>query len=174
MRLINKPGTDGISSIRKAILLLVVGVCVSASGCKAPPTWSAEARSPDGKMIATASTFEQSGFGTGWVQTTVYLNWTKGSQPKMLVLAFSDGPAGPGGMSVGMNWLTPTHLELTYKGQRALDFQAVKCEGVDISVQDLGREKVQTGDADSKNGPRNLPTPPPIAYQKTAAPPSGH
>ncbi len=91
-------------------------------------------------MIATASTFEQSGFGTGWVQTTVYLNWTSGSQPKTLILAFSDGPIGPGGMNVGMNWLTPTHLELTYKGKRALDFEAIKCNGVDISVRDLSSE----------------------------------
>jgi hypothetical protein len=88
-------------------------------------------------MIATAETFEQSGFGTGWVQTTVYLNWTTGSQPKTLILAFSEGPAEPGGMNVGMKWLTPTHLELTYKGQRPLDFQAIKCDGVDIAVQDL-------------------------------------
>jgi hypothetical protein len=33
--------------------------------------------------------------------------------------------------------LTPKHLELTYKGRRMLDFQAVKCHGVDISVRDL-------------------------------------
>ena len=71
-------------------------------------------------MIATAKTFEQSGFGTGWVQTTVYLNWTTGSQPPTLILAFSEGPAGPGGMNVGMKWLTPTHLQLTYKRSRPL------------------------------------------------------
>jgi hypothetical protein len=121
----------------KSISLIVVGICVLISGCKASPTWSAESRSPDGKMIATAETFEQSGFGTGWVQTTVYLNWTTGSQPKTLILAFSEGPAEPGGMNVGMKWLTPTHLELTYKGQRPLDLKAIKCDGVDIAVQDL-------------------------------------
>jgi len=114
------------------------------SGCKASPTWSAEARSPDGKMIATAITFEQSGFGTGWVHTTVYLNWTTGSQPKTLILAFSDGPGEPGGMNVGMKWLTPTHLELTYRGQRPLDFQAVKCDDADISVRDLSSKASST------------------------------
>lgn len=121
----------------KSVLLIAVGVCVFMSACKAAPTWSAEARSPDGKMIATASTFEQSGFGTGWVQTSVYLNWTTGSQPATLILAFSEGPGGPGGMNVGMKWLTPTHLELTFKGPRPLDFQAVKFHGIDISVQEL-------------------------------------
>jgi hypothetical protein len=55
----------------------------------------------------------------------------------MEILSFSDGLAGPGGMNVGMNWLTPTHLEITYKGHRALDFQAVRCAGIDISVRDV-------------------------------------
>ena len=68
------------------------------------------------------------------------MNWTTGSQPPMLILAFSDGPPEPGSMSVGMKWLTPTHLELTYKGHWTLDFQAVKCAGIDISVRDLSNE----------------------------------
>lgn len=137
MRLVNWIEIGIFDVMRKMVLLLVVVTCVLASGCKAPITWSAESRSSDGKMIATAKTTDESGPGTDFIQTTVYLNWTKGSQPPMLILAFSDGPAGPGGMNVGMNWLSPTHLELTYKGQRPLDFQAVKCDGVDITVQAL-------------------------------------
>lgn len=118
------------------ILLFTLGACAFTSGCRASPTWSAEARSPDGKLVATAKTYTQSGFGTGWVQTTVYLNWTTGSQPPMLILAFSEGPSSSGGMDVGMKWLGPTHLELTYRGQRPLDFQAVRSNGVNISVRD--------------------------------------
>jgi len=38
---------------------------------------------------------------------------------------------------VEMKWITPTHLDLAYKGQRTLDFQAVKCAGIDISVRDV-------------------------------------
>jgi hypothetical protein len=117
--------------------LLILGLCFSASSCrKAPPIWSAESKSPDGKMIATARTYEQSGFGTGWTQTTVNLNWTAGSQPPALILAFSDGPSEPGGMNISMTWLTVTRLELIYKGRRPIDFQAVKCDGIDISVRD--------------------------------------
>ena len=41
----------------------------------------------------------------------------------------------PGATNVEMKWLTPTHLELTYKGHRTLDFQAVKCYGIDITVR---------------------------------------
>ena len=149
----------------KLILVLIAAATGCMSGCKASPTWSAEAKSPDGKMIATASTFEQSGFGTGWVQTTVYLNWAKGKQPRMLILAFSDGPAGPGGMNVGMNWLSPTHLELTYKGERPLDFQAAKAGGVDISVRVLPIEASST----NANWMLKPPTPPSVADKKPTA-----
>jgi hypothetical protein len=88
-------------------------------------------------MIATAETIQTSGIGTGDIGTRVYLNWISGSQPPTIILAFTEGPAGPGGMKVGMNWLTPNHLELTYKGRRELDFEAVKCHGIDISVRDI-------------------------------------
>ncbi len=61
----------------------------------------------------------------------------------MLILEFSGGQSESDGMRVGMNWLTPTHLELTYKGQRTIDFQAVKCAGVDVSVRDLSSEAIK-------------------------------
>jgi hypothetical protein len=95
-------------------------------------------------MIAKARTFENGGFGTDYVATTVDLNLTKGSQSPMEILSFSDGPAGPDGMKVGMNWLSPTHLELTYKGARAIDFQAVRYYGVDITVRDVASQTAST------------------------------
>jgi len=134
-----------LPSIRSVTSLLVLGVCTLGSGCHGSETiWSAEARSPDGKMIATAKIFENSGFGTGGGGTTVYLNWTTEPQPPMLILAFSDGATG--GKSVGMNWLTPTHLELTYKGHRTVEFQAARCAGIDISVRDVSSEPGQGPD----------------------------
>jgi hypothetical protein len=88
-------------------------------------------------MVARARTVQTSGIGTGDAGTFVDLNWTTGSQSPTVILAFSDGPEEPGGMDVKMNWITPKHLELTYKGRRGLDFQAVKCHGVDITVRDV-------------------------------------
>ena len=175
MRLSSKLSKDGFSLVLKALVPLIFAVFLS--GCirgGSETIWSAESRSPDGKRVVSAFTIEQSGFGTGGGGTNVYLNWTTGSQPKLLILAFSDGPAGPGGMNVGMNWLTPTHLELTYKGQRPLDFQAVKCYGIDISVRDVASEARTTDAMDPKDGTRSLSAPPQIAYQKTTAPRSGH
>ena len=137
MRQSDRAARNVFAVVHKLVLLLLVGAGALASGCKkAPPTWSAESKSPDGKFIATAKTFENSGFGTGGIWTGVYLSWATGSQPPMEILEFSDGPAGPDGMKVGMNWLTPTHLELTYKGQRDIDFQAIKFGGVNITVRD--------------------------------------
>ena len=124
--------------MRKAISLIIVGACVFVSGCKSPPIWSAESRSPDGKMVATAEVFANGGFvAPGPDATFVYLNWNAGSQPRMLILAFSGGQSEPDGIRLAMNWLTPTNLDLAYKGQRNIDFQAVKCAGVDISVREL-------------------------------------
>jgi hypothetical protein len=129
-----------LRAVAPLILVVFLSGCVRGGS---ETTWSAVSRSPDGKRVASAFTIEQSGFGTGGGGTNVYLNWTTGSQPKLLILAFSEGPSEPGGMNVGMNWLTSTHLELTYKGQRPFDFQAVKCYGVDISVLDVSVEKTK-------------------------------
>ena len=138
MGMINKAGMGSSSRTHKAILLLTFCVSVLMSGCKASPTWSAEARSPDGKMVATAETFANGGFvAPGPPATLVYLNWTAGSQPKTLILALSGG-AEADDMKVGMNWLAPARLELTYKGtHRSVDFQAVKFAGVDITLRDF-------------------------------------
>lgn len=121
-------------------ILLIVGsgalVC-----CDGPRTvWSTESRSPDGKMIAHAWTVETSGIGTGNPGTFVDLNWTNGSQSPTLILAFAygaDQPGHPGDKNVELNWLAPTHLELAYSGGRTVDFQAVKCHGVAITLRQL-------------------------------------
>ena len=71
----NVNGMGIFNAMRRTVLLLIVLNCVLTSGCKAPITWSAESRSSDGKMIATAKTVDNSGPGTDFIQTTVYLNW---------------------------------------------------------------------------------------------------
>jgi len=95
-------------------------------------------------MIARARTFQTSGIGTGEPGTDVDLNWATGSQAPIIVLAFSDGSDKPGDKSVGINWLSPTRLELTYKGQRTIGFEAVKCYGVDISVRNVSSGTTNT------------------------------
>jgi hypothetical protein len=50
----------------------------------------------------------------------------------------------PSASLMEMTWLSPTHLEVTYKGNASLNFQAVKCTGIDTSVRDLSTETVVT------------------------------
>jgi hypothetical protein len=92
-------------------------------------------------MLASARTIANSGFGTGYIWTGVYLNGANSSQPPIEILELTDEVETPSDeISVEMNWLTPTHLELTYKGHRTLYFQAIKWAGVDISVRDLSNK----------------------------------
>jgi hypothetical protein len=121
----------------KHLLLIIVGVCVLEFGCRdSVVIWSAESRSPDGRLLVSASTEQFGGPGTAAVETAVYLK--QDSRPPMEILGLSNEGAYPSGITnVGMNWLTPSHLELTYKGHATLDFQAVKCDGIDISVRDV-------------------------------------
>lgn len=163
----NIPELDSLFSIRHIVSLLIIGVCVCTDGCTSSSIWSGEARSPNGKMIATASTFQDRGFLAGSTQTTVFLNWAVGSQSKTLILAYSDG-ATASDMTVDMKWLTPTHLQLTYSGQRSLDFQAVKCAGIEISVRNLATGLGETGPSSWDGRTRSLPAPPASAYQKAA------
>jgi hypothetical protein len=141
MEMVNKSGVGGFALLQKATSLLILGVCLLATGCKGSETiWSAEARSPDGTMVASARAVAQSGFGTGYIGTTVYLSWTKGSQSPMEILGLSDESEAPEATRVGMKWLTTTHLELTYQSPQTVYFQAVKYAGIDISVRDLSRK----------------------------------
>lgn len=137
MKLSNGREASNIFSLN-VIFLLIGCVLLLFCGCKAAPTWSAESRSPNGRMIATAEVFNNGGFASPGPSTTfVYLKGTTGSQKAMLIFAFSEGPTD--GMRVQMAWLSPTQLELTYEGQHTIDFQAVKYAGVDISVRNSTR-----------------------------------
>ena len=134
MNLTNARDPNKLSSVFSVIFPVTLAAVFLLCGCKATPTWSTESRSPDGRMTAKAETFTNGGFAAPSPSTTfVYLKQTTGSQKPVLIFAFSEGP--PEGMQVKMDWLSPAHLELTYEGQRTIDFQAVRYTGVDISVR---------------------------------------
>jgi hypothetical protein len=148
------------------------------SSCKSSETiWPAEAKSPDGSVVASAQAVVRNKdlsiiSGTA---TNVYLNWVETKPSPMLILSLADGSDSPVDTNVEIKWLSPTHLELTYRGNQTADFQAIKWGDIDISVRDLASEKTQNGTGDFKNGTWDSQLdPPPIAYQKTAAPQSNH
>lgn len=101
--------------------------------------------------------------------TDVQLKWAEGARGKTSILELADATDDLVDTRVEMNWLTPTHLEVTVEGNQSIVFQVVKWDGIDISVRDLSKAAVE-----NENKTRNLaPTAPAFAYKKTA-PPSGH
>lgn len=128
----------GLGSIRGLGSFLIFAGWSLSSGCHfTDTTWSASAKSPDGKVVATARTVARSGFGTGFIATTVSLNWTGDTRPGQEVIGFTDEYEAPAKTMVGLTWLTPTHLDVTYRGPRDLTFQAVKWANIEISLRDL-------------------------------------
>ena len=125
-------------------------------GCNAPTVWHAELPSPDGKWIAIAETQQAGGFGTAAIPTTISLKGTKISNAPQLVLGFScEGPvprpytldnvANVGGtIDLKMQWVTPTHLDVTYRGHPDVYLQTVKLWGVDISLRNLSIDNSAT------------------------------
>ena len=145
------PGTVSRSAIRKAISLIIMGVCVLGCGCQdVETTWLVDARSPDGRWLATARRVENGGFGTGATQTMVYLKRINDPKPPEAVLSFwhDASPASqPGGtIHLTMKWETPSHLDVTYDGHASLGFQVVKYGGIDISVRDLSSVEARSPD----------------------------
>jgi hypothetical protein len=118
--------------------LMMCGFCLLITSCKnTERTWSAQTKSPDGRYVVTAETLRPGGWGTGApAQTTVDLNYTSGHQSSSEILTFVDGLDEPDGMNVTIKWLSPTQLELSYKGHPTIEFQAVKCRGIDISTRE--------------------------------------
>lgn len=125
--------------LRVLVVIFSVVLCLGTSGCtNSEQTWFAEARSPDGKFVATARTLQPGGWGTGSPpETSVDLNWTTGSQKPAEIFQFVGDVDQPDNMKVGLIWLSPTQLEITYKPKRIIQFQAVRCFDVNISAQEV-------------------------------------
>lgn len=135
------PSISDLFAARLALMLSFLGLCVVAFGCSGQDTiWSGESPSPDGITVASAHTTATSGFGTGAIWTEVYLGDVKHEREPMEILMFDDEAEGPSDeISVNMEWLTPTHLEVTYKGHQTVYFQAIKYGDLEISVRDLSK-----------------------------------
>lgn len=125
--------------IRGTLLVwLAVGlVSLTVVGCKAPPDWSTEAWSPDKKYLARAVLYVNGGFGTDYEQTAVSLRCSGIFHHSDYVVTFDDAPPGPDGMKVGLHWIGPRHLEITYRGKRTFTYVADHYHDVIITERDL-------------------------------------
>ena len=159
---------DSHSALRKVMLVLTVSVCGLLAACSNAVTiWSTEVRSPDGQWRAIARTDQYSGPGNAALLTTVYLKATKGRKDEIQVLLFMQNAKS---IDLKMNWPSLSHLEVTYKQPAEIDFQAIKCAGIDISVRDVTSEPSQVSAVDLTNGNLHLEIPIPATRQKTTEP----
>jgi hypothetical protein len=143
--------TSGCPATRAAISLVIITACFLAAGCHAPTVWKAKLLSPDGRYVAIARTVQSGGDGDAWIDTRVSLKptaysgaptevlgfWCEGPVPRPYVL---DNVANAGGtIDLKMSWVTASHLEVTYSDHASLEFEAVKYQGIDISVRNVAR-----------------------------------
>lgn len=132
---INEHGIAGLSGIQRVAWLTVILLCALACGCRDSATiWSGESRSPDGRWMAAARTEQYGGPGTAGIQSFVSLRQLGGRQDSVVVLQLTQDTTK---IDLTLNWLAPSHLEIAYKEPVSVDFQAIRCGGVDISVRSL-------------------------------------
>ena len=118
-----------------ALVLVGTGLAVGCSGGEA--VWSTEVKSPDGQWAAVGRTDRYSGPGNAAVMTAVYLQRGQGDKRDEPVLRFSDdqSPANARLIPV-IEWLTPTHLQISLSRHADLDLQVVKYAEIEISVRE--------------------------------------
>ena len=120
----------------RGMSLLLAAFCVLMSGCdNSRVIWHGASRAPSGAWVAEAEMRQWSGPGNNLVETIVFLRQSS-SRDRTEVLALANESAYPDGIAaIAMNWVDASHLELVYKDHARIDFQAVKCSGIDISVR---------------------------------------
>ena len=140
--------------------LLVVMAGVSAAGCVKKAdlvVWREKVVSPNGSWIASAETVQNGGFGSGYIETSVYLKRKNDRQSPYFILGFSsvgpvphpyvlDNAANAGGtINLKMSWLGPLHLLVTYSGNPHINLETVKLQDVTISIKHLSNRSVSAG-----------------------------
>jgi hypothetical protein len=124
---------SGVSH-RQALLTSVL-LCVFLSSCKDyERIRSTESRSPDGQWIALVRTDQYGGPGTAGIQSTVSLRQARGRQDTIQIFELSQDAVS---VDLKLSWLTASHLEISYKQPASVDFEAIKCGGIDISVREI-------------------------------------
>lgn len=112
--------------------LLLFTVAVVLSGCSENPVtiWSAQFPSPDGKWIAIARTYQYSGPGNAYVDTSLYLRSDYEHKKEQVVLDYPDI-----GKEMSVKWIAPSQLEVTLRKHVEIDLETVIFSTVTITVR---------------------------------------
>lgn len=110
-------------------------LCLCASACnESDVAWKTQAKSPDGYWLAEAVNIQAGGMGDATDTTDVKLTRTHAPDDgKIEIISLTPEGADRGG--VKLVWLSKRHLEVQYDGKTRVDFQAVKCADVEISLR---------------------------------------
>jgi hypothetical protein len=122
---------------KSSVLPLVLGCSSLLLGCQKNNSEMPiqEVQSPDKHYTASVFTIINAGFGTGYVATFVTLR-QKGQSKGMEILEFSNNATYRDGITpLDMRWNSSNNLKVTYKGNPSVDFQSVKCAGVEITLE---------------------------------------
>jgi hypothetical protein len=124
--------------VQRRIFTSMLALSIALTGCNDEPVaiWSLTSKSPDGVWIAGARTDQWSGPGIASVATYVELRWTPNLQREPIsILVMSNESAYPLGVTaVKMNWISSTHLDITYPASAKVEFQAVIASGLSITA----------------------------------------
>jgi len=118
--------------------IALIGVSLALVSCREPneTTWSIQSSSSDQAWLASAhSEHTNHGFGGESVWTTVETKQNIPNSKPVEVLLFEEGPDSVHDLK--MNWPSPDHLDITYRGNPPITFQAIKAFGKDVTVEKL-------------------------------------
>jgi hypothetical protein len=125
--------------MQRNLILTFAGLCcLSLTGCPGSneTTWSALSLSPDHAWLALAhSAHTNHGFGGESVWTIVEMKQNISSGTPVEVLEFDEGPDSVHDLK--MTWPSPNHLDISYRGDPPITFQAIKAFGKDVIVEQL-------------------------------------
>ena len=127
---------------RTAATYVIIALCALLVGCRDQGTtiWSKGVPSSDNEWVATAVTKQWSGPGNAYVETTIYLKRTSGSQRPVEILNFPEvGPSSRPGWPMTIKWITNSRLDIAVDSRSNLGFH--KMAGIEISVEDVSNPK---------------------------------
>jgi hypothetical protein len=137
---VHKRNPSVVLGSSRALYLMIIGAAIFVSGCgvDTETIWSVEAKSPNGKWMASGRADRHTGPGNAAIETGVYLQPTNKSVRAQPVLMFLNNlPPDRGGIGFEIDWLAPSHLQVTFIRQPDISFLVTKYAGVEISVREL-------------------------------------
>jgi hypothetical protein len=132
---------------RAGLATIAVGSSLMCCAPNPKTVWSTTASSPDGQWIAKARTQGWSGPGIGTVESSVYLERTRGSRRTREPQEVISYPEGQGNARPQIKWLSATELVVGIPAQAHLDLQVVKFADIQIKLEVLPSGASSSGSA---------------------------